>query len=110
MNLNDTIINICLDHARSLINPLHDFRIEPYAENKVVIHPDSTAAKDWCYVHLNEDADRINTAGYLMTQTEARAVVASMRRDKLMSVGDVEEAQEELSRQYQEMQSQEDSQ
>ena len=45
-----------------------------------------------------------------MTQTEARAVVASMRRDKLMSVGDVEDAQEELSRQYQEMQSQEDSQ
>ena len=46
MNLNDTIINICVDHAKSLINPIHDFRIEPYAENKVVIHPDSTAAKD----------------------------------------------------------------
>jgi hypothetical protein len=81
-------------------NPLHDFR-SVKLKTVTVIFPDSQQALTWCYEHLNEDAARFSTSGYIMTEEEAEAVTAGMERDGLMSADDLHIGLEELFQQQQ---------
>ena len=60
-----------------------------------IITPISEAALQWLYCHLHEHIARWGARGFIVPAKDLNEVVKGMTRDKLMSVDEYEQAQEE---------------
>jgi len=74
--------------------PSWDFELENHI-NKFIITPVSNAALQWLYRYLPSDCPRWGANGYVVETRYLQSIVNHMRRDKLMSPDDYNNAMEE---------------
>ena len=74
--------------------PEEDYRIERYDDEFSVVHPVSKAGREWCYSKLPEGLDRVEL-GFKVETRYLAMITAGLKRDKLMSREEFEEAMEE---------------
>lgn len=74
--------------------PTWDFELENHID-LWIITPVSEAALQWCYCHLPVDCPRWGARGHVIEADYVRPIIAHMRRDKLMSPEDYEQAEQE---------------
>ncbi len=74
--------------------PSYDFELENHI-NKFIITPVSNAAVQWLYRYLPSDCPRWGACGYVVETRYLQSIVNHMRRDRLMSPDDYNNAMEE---------------
>lgn len=74
--------------------PTWDYELENHI-TLWIITPISEAALQWLYCHLHEHIARWGAKGFIVPAKDLNEVVKGMTRDKLMSVDEYEQAQEE---------------
>lgn len=82
----------------SAFGPEHDFELYDQ-DTRWVFYPVSKAAVHWARAKLPEHLDRWGAQGYIIPANEITLIVASARRDNLMSEQDWINANEEAANQ-----------
>ena len=82
--LNETLRDIGAGLCRESWTKTHDFEVDDQG-SIFILTPTSDAGLNWCWEHLNEDAQRWGKFGYVFEHRHIQEIIHGMERDGLVS-------------------------